>query len=124
MSATKIGCMDTKNRSRYDLHTTAYSVQNSQLGNVCLARTRTSMNDDTLGMSHRSCINGRRIDVLIDSGFKNIDSKDLLLVGLITLLVILRNDFCWIPITVIVTCDSLYFLSGWDTLHVLNILVY
>jgi hypothetical protein len=82
------------------------------------------MNDDTLGMSHRGGINRRRIDVLIDSGFKNTDSKDLLLVGLITLLVILSNDFCWILITVIVTCDSLYFLSRWDTLHILNILVY
>jgi hypothetical protein len=94
MSATMIGCTNTKNRSRYDLHTTAYSVQNSQLGNVCLARTRTSMNDDNLGMSHRSSITGQRINVLIDSGFENIDSKDLLLVGLITLLVILSNNFC------------------------------
>ena len=82
------------------------------------------MNDDTLGMSHRCSINGRRIDVIIDSGFKNIDGKDLLLIGLITLLVKLKNDFCQISITVIVTCDSLYFLSGWDTVHVLNVLVY
>ncbi len=100
----------------------AYRTAN--LANVCLARTRTSMNDDTLGMSHQSSINGQRINLLIDSGFENIDSNNLLLVGLITLLVILSNDFCWIPITVIVKCDSLYFLSGWDTLHVLNILVY
>ena len=82
------------------------------------------MNDDTLGMSHPSRINGWRIDVLIDSGFKNVDGKELLLVGLITLLVFLTYDICWFSITMIVTCDTLYFLSGWDTLHILNVLVY
>ena len=64
------------------------------------------------------------IDVLINSGFKNVDGKDLLLVGLITLLVFLTYDICWFSITMIVTCDTLYFLSGWDTLHILNVLVY
>ncbi len=85
MGATKIGCTDTKKRGGYDLHSTAYSVQNSQLGNMCLTHTRTSMNDHTLGMSQQSTINGRRIYVLINGGFENINSKDLLLVGLITL---------------------------------------
>jgi hypothetical protein len=123
MSATKIGCMDTKKRSKYDHHTIAYSKQNSQLGNVCLARTRTSMNDNTLDMSHQSTINGHSIDVLINGGFENINSKDLLLVGLITLLVKLSNAFYRIPITVTEMRDSFYLLSGWDTLYVLNIIV-
>ncbi len=124
MSATKIRCTDTKKKSRYNLHTIAYSVQNSQLGNVCLAHTRISMNDNTLGMSHWSTINGWRINVLINGGFENIKSKDLLLVGLITLLVKLSDAFYQIPITVTEMRDSLYFLSRWDTLYVLNILVY
>ncbi len=92
MSAAKIRRSNTKYRRRYDVEAFGYSVKNSQLGNVCLARVRTSVYNHTLGMSHRGTVK-----VLINSRFEDLQSKDLLFKGLVTLLGILRN-MCWIPI--------------------------